>query len=77
MIFSDWFVFILSFCLILLVMFQQSAEDATSALSGEKSDLFKNRKLRGFDLFMNRATIAVAFLFVLFVILSNSLDIRW
>ena len=77
MIWSDILVLIFSLILIVLVMLQTSAEDATSALSGEKTDLFKNRKLRGFDLFLNRSTIIVAFLFFIFVIVSNSLDIRW
>ena len=57
-------------------MMQSSAEDAAGALSGEKSDLFKNRKLRGFDLVMNRSTIIIAFLYFVFVLLSNTIP-RW
>ncbi|MDL2292682.1 preprotein translocase subunit SecG [Acholeplasma sp. OttesenSCG-928-E16] len=74
MLVTDYFVLILSIVLIVAVLLQNSTEDATSAFTGESSDLFKNRKLRGFDLFLNRTTMIAAILLFIFVVLSNGLD---
>ncbi|MDY0278070.1 MAG: preprotein translocase subunit SecG [Acholeplasma sp.] len=68
----DVFALIIGVLLILVVLFQQGDDDIQDAFSGEKSELFKNRKIRGFDLFMLRATTVLAVLFVVFVLLANN-----
>lgn len=58
--------------LIIFVLLQQGEDDIQDAFSGEKSELFKNRKIRGFDLFMLYGTAICAVLFVVFVILASN-----
>lgn len=67
----DWLVLVVGILLTVVVLLQQGDDDIQDAFSGEKSELFKNRKVRGFDLFMLRATTVLAVLFVAFVLLSN------
>lgn len=67
MIWSDYIVFILGVILILLIAISDSEEDIKDAFSGEKSDLFQDKKARGIELFLIRATFVVAVLFVAMV----------
>ena len=71
MIWADYIVIVLAVLLIGAVLLQNSDEDAASAFSGEKSELFKNKKDRGFDLFLTRATLAITSLLIIFVVVSN------
>ena len=73
MIWADYLVIVLSVLLIVAVLLQSSDEDGASAFSGEKSELFKNKKDRGFDLFLTRATLVITTLMIVFVVLSNFL----
>lgn len=65
----DIIALVLAVFLITLVAVQTSADDAASALSGEKSELFLDRKERGLDVFMTRLTglTAIAFILVVFI----------
>jgi len=67
----DYLTLIVGFFLIVVVLLQQSDDDVQGAFSGEKSELFKNRKVRGIDLFMLRATTILSILFIVFILLSN------
>lgn len=67
----DIFIVIISILLITVVLLQQSDDSVQDAFSGSSSELFKNRKVRGFDLFMMRSTTTLSVLFILFVIISN------
>ncbi len=66
----DIFVAIVSILLIVIVMLQASKDDINDAFNGSKSELFKDQKVRGIELFMQRATIVLAVLFVVLVIAS-------
>jgi preprotein translocase subunit SecG len=66
----DIFVALVSILLIVIVMLQASKDDINDAFNGSKSELFKEQKVRGIELFMQRATIVLAVLFVCLVIAS-------
>jgi preprotein translocase subunit SecG len=73
MIWVDFIALIVSILLIVVVLLQQSSDDISDAFSGEKSELFKNRKTRGFDLFLTRSTIIFSVILIVTVLLSNNL----
>ncbi|MFP4177410.1 MAG: preprotein translocase subunit SecG [Acholeplasmataceae bacterium] len=73
MIWIDYIAITAGVLMLILVMLQSSQDDIGSAFSGEKSELFKNQKTRGLDLFLMRATIVVAVILVVSVVLSNNL----
>jgi preprotein translocase subunit SecG len=66
-----WILFAIAAILIGLVMLQESKNDVQNTFSGEKSDLFKNQKQRGPELFLARLTFGFAILFGLFAILAT------
>ena len=66
----DIFVAIFAILLIVIVMLQSSKDDINDAFNGSKSELFKDQKVRGVELFMQRATAALAIIFVVLVIVS-------
>lgn len=70
MIWSDVIVFIFSILIILTVGTQQSQDSVQDAFSGEKSDLFKDQKTRGFELFLMRSAFMFSVVFVAFVLVS-------
>ncbi len=70
MIWSDVVVLILGILIILFVALQESQDNIQEAFSGEKSELFKNQKARGLELFLMRSTFVLVALFVFFVILT-------
>lgn len=63
----DWLLFIVSCFLILIIILQESKEDAASAFSGEKSALFTDRKKIGIEVWISRIT---AILSILLFVLS-------
>lgn len=65
-----WVLFAISLILITLVMVQESKDDVKNTFSGEKSDLFKNQKQRGSELFMARLTAGVSIVFAVFAVLA-------
>jgi len=65
-----WILFAISALLIGLVMIQESKNDVQNTFSGEKSDLFKNQKQRGPELFFARLTFGLSLTFGLFAILA-------
>lgn len=67
---ADIFVFIVAILLIIIVMLQSSKDDINDAFNGSKSELFKNQKTRGIELFMQRTTAVLAVLFIALVIVS-------
>lgn len=68
--FIDVLLIIVSILLITLVVIQNSKDDAANAFSGEKSDLFSNKKERGFELILSRTTLTMSILFILLAIWS-------
>ena len=69
----DIFIFIVSLLLIVIVMLQESKDDINDAFNGSKSDLFKDQKVRGAELFLQGSTAVIAFLFIVLVIVSVAL----
>ncbi len=72
----DIFIFIVSILLIVIVMLQSSKDDINDAFNGSKSDLFKEQKVRGIELFMQRATMVIAVIFVALVITSVAIHTK-
>ncbi|ERJ13323.1 preprotein translocase subunit SecG [Haloplasma contractile] len=64
----DWLLIINSIVLITLVALQSSKQSLGQALTGGNSELFKNQKERGAELFMSRATLVSAILLVVLAI---------
>ena len=73
MIWADYIALIATILFIGVVLLQSSQDDIKDAFSGEKSELFKNRKTRGFDLFLMRSAMVLAVIIVVMVVLSNNL----
>jgi preprotein translocase subunit SecG len=73
MIFIDFIALISTILLIGVVLIQQSSDDISDAFSGEKSELFKNRKTRGFELFLTRSTIVLSVVLIVSVLISNNI----
>ena len=57
---ADYFVLAVSILLIIIVMMQTSKDDINDAFNGGKTDLFKNQKTRGSELFLQRSTLVLA-----------------
>lgn len=72
MLWMDYLAIIAGVLLITSVLLQSSQDDIKDAFSGEKSELFKNKKTRGFDLFMMRATAVFSIILVVMVLISNN-----
>ena len=68
---ADILLLIISVVLISLVVLQGSKDDIAQAFSGEKSELFANKKERGFDLFMSRITYSTIALFLVVAFLAQ------
>lgn len=66
----DWFILVISLFLIVIVMMQNSKDDINDAFSGSKTDLFKNQKIRGIDLVLERATLVLAVAFFVLIIIA-------
>jgi preprotein translocase subunit SecG len=66
----DWLLLVVSVMLIGLVMIQESKDDVKNTFSGEKSELFKNQKQRGPELFFARLTMIFSVVFAVVTILA-------
>ena len=65
-------VIIISVLLIAIVLLQSGkAEAASQIIQGGNSDLFANRKERGFELFITRITFALGFAFFVLSLLIS------
>jgi len=73
----EWFIIPAAIVVIISVLLQQSDETALDAFTGEKSDLFKNKKLRGPELFLNYATLISSVLLVVIIVISSFDIYRW
>ena len=74
--FFDVLLLIVSVFLIVVVLMQSSKDDISDAFSGNKSELFKNQKTRGVELFLQRATAILAVLFIVLVVVSVAIHTR-
>ena len=55
--FPDWIIFIASILMIAISALQSSKDDVMSAFTGNNTELFRNKKVQGPDVFFNRAMI--------------------
>ncbi len=69
----DVFIIIFSILLIIIVMMQESKDNINDAFSGQKTELFKNQKTRGIELFFQRTTAVLAVIFFVLIIISAML----
>lgn len=67
---ADYFVLVISILMIIVVMLQSSKDDINDAFNGSKTELFKDQKTRGIELFLQRSTIFIGILFIAIVIVS-------
>ena len=67
----DILLLIVSCLLIAIIVLQKSKEDASQAFSGEKSDLFANKKERGIELWITRITTVITILFFILAIWAS------
>lgn len=63
MTFWDILLIIVSCLLILIIMLQDTKEDAANAFTGEKSMLFANKKERGIEVWISWITTGLSVLF--------------
>ena len=72
----DILLLIVSCLLIAIIVLQKSKEDASQAFTGEKSDLFANKKERGIEVWITRLTaiLSVAFSSHLGTLMKRMLD---
>lgn len=73
MLWMDYIALISTILLIVSVMLQQSADSISDAFSGEKSELFKDKKSRGLELFLFRTSAILTVIVIVTVLLSNNL----
>ena len=63
---------VISVLLISVVLLQSDkSESASNILLGSSSDLFKNRKERGFELFLSRFTLTLGILFFVICLIMS------
>jgi preprotein translocase subunit SecG len=72
----DFIILIVSILLVLIVLMQRSKDDINDAFSGSKSELFKNQKSRGIELFLKVGTAVLAVLFVILVLAAAAMQIN-
>ncbi len=66
----DYVIFVLSILLVISVGLQQSQDNVQDAFSGEKSDLFKDQKARGFELFLMRTSLVLSIVFIALIFVT-------
>jgi preprotein translocase subunit SecG len=65
---------VISVLLITVVLLQSDkSESVSNILLGSSSDLFKNRKERGFELFLSRFTLTLGILFFVICLIMSVL----
>jgi preprotein translocase subunit SecG len=73
MLWVDYIIIVVAVLLSVVVLLQSSQDNIQDAFSGEKSELFKNKKSRGFELVMMRASAVLGGLLLILVVISNNL----
>ncbi|MFA6843280.1 MAG: preprotein translocase subunit SecG [Bacilli bacterium] len=65
----DIALLIISGLLITIIILQESDDDITSAFTGEKSELFSNKKERGIEVWIKRTTSALSVTFLIIAVI--------
>jgi len=71
MSFWDILLLIISCLLIIIIVLQESKEDATAAFTGEKSELFANKKQRGIEVWISWITTGLSVAFFVVAIITS------
>lgn len=69
--FVDWILLFVSVILITVVAIQSAKGDLGSAITGGNSELFKNQKERGAELFLSRVTLGLTILLIVLAFVRN------
>ncbi|NLC94277.1 MAG: preprotein translocase subunit SecG [Bacilli bacterium] len=69
--FVDYLLLINSLFLIMFVALQESKGDLGEALTGANTELFKNQKERGMELFLSRGTLISVVLFIVLALVRR------
>ena len=67
----DILLIIVSCLLIVIIVLQESKEDATSAFTGEKSELFANKKERGIEVWISWITTGLSIAFFVCAMMAS------
>ena len=67
----DILLLIVSCLLIGIIVLQESKEDSANTFTGEKSELFANKKERGIELWITRITTVLSILFFILAIWAS------
>lgn len=70
----DYLILAVSLVIVIITLLTQSQEDATEAFTGSSSELFKNRKMQGFELFVTRVMISGSIIFFALILISNQIE---
>lgn len=70
----DYLLIIISVFLIINVLLLQTDEDGMNSFTGVASEQYKNRKMQGAELFLNRSLFFLTAFYVVAVLWSNSID---
>lgn len=73
----DILLLIVSILLTAIVVLQKSSEDASSAFTGEKSELFANKKERGIEVWIKWITAGLSVAFFVLAIIASFFVIRF
>jgi preprotein translocase subunit SecG len=71
MTFWDILLLIVSVFLIIIIVLQDSKEDSSNTFTGEKSELFANKKERGIELWIKRITFVLCVVFFVLAIICS------
>ncbi|NLG81103.1 MAG: preprotein translocase subunit SecG [Bacilli bacterium] len=69
--FVDYLLLINSLILIMFVALQEAKGDLGEALTGANTELFKNQKERGIELFLSRGTLITVVLFIVLALVRR------
>ena len=73
----DVLLLIVSCLLITIIILQESKEDVNNAFSGEKSELFANKKERGIDVWIKYITAGLSIAFFVLAVIASFFVIRF
>lgn len=75
--FVDILLLIVSCLLIAIIVLQKSDDNAASAFTGEKSELFSNKKERGIDVWIQYITGGLSIAFFVLAIIASFFVVRF
>lgn len=73
----DILLLIVSCLLVAIVVLQKTNEDAATAFTGEKSELFANKKARGIEVGIQYVTTGLSISFFVLAIIASFFTIRF